>query len=586
MLKNPRSINIDLRHAILMLARALDYVGVDDFNHGHRVGYIAYECAKRLNWAESRQEFVYFAGLLHDCGVSSIKEHKTLLSGMEPVGAEAHCIRGYEYIKECLVLRPFAEAVRYHHTRWDKLKGLNLPQPERDAAALIFLADRVDVLRATYISDHHPDTVVLHETAISDAIKKGSGSLFHPDFAAAMAELVLVDGFWYNMDQAFIEDVCLSFGADGSYDMPLSVSETINLATFMSRIVDAKSPFTHEHSERVALVAKELASDFGFDQFDQEEVLIAGLLHDVGKLRVPDAMLHKTGKLDDAEMAVMKRHVVDTKLALQRSFPNSNIPTWAANHHEKLDGTGYPYRLNADQLDIQSRIIAVADIFQALSQERPYRERLSFKEIDQIMKPMTDSGKLDPAVYGKLRERADDYYKLATRRKMQIFDDFVDAHIRWREDLKRQKGAASLDPEKLGDHHACMLGQWFDNVGKNRFARLAAFKRANVAHQKFHVAVRQSIVETGAIGSEAEFEELVKALRALAEVIPVIDRQHECEPTFEVARKHIRNRQPKLAQCVLSGMPCDRCTRNYVCADLTACQSQIQTMLPTAQSVN
>ncbi len=516
-------------------------------------------------------------------GVSSIKEHKNLVSQMEPVGAEAHCIRGFEYIKECLVLLPFAGVVRYHHTRWSKLRDLGLPQPERDAAALIFLADRVDVLRAKYISDHHPDTVVLYENAISDVIKNGSGTLFHPDFAAAMAELVLVDGFWYNMDQAFIEDIGLAFGADGSYDMPLSVSETINLATFMSRIVDAKSPFTYEHSERVALVAKKLAADFGFDQFDQEQVLIAGLLHDVGKLRVPDGMLHKTGKLDDTEMAVMKRHVVDTKLALKRSFPNSDIPSWAANHHEKLDGTGYLYRLTANQLDTQSRIIAVADIFQALSQERPYRGRLTFEEIDQIMRPMADAGKLDATVYSKLCVHSADYYNLATRRAMKLFDDFVAAHVRWLDDLKRLQESGELEPTALGDHHSCMLGQWLDNVGGREFSSLPELQEAKATHRAFHDAVKQSMLEGNVAGSAEEFEDLVKALRALADIIPVIDRGEECAPTFAAARQHLLNKHPKLAQCAISGMPCDRCTRQFVCAELSDCRSQIHSMLPIAQ---
>lgn len=409
-------VNVDLRHAILMIARALDYVGIDDFNHGHRVGYIAFECAKRLGWSDSRQEYVFLAGLLHDCGVSSTNEHLSLLDGMAPEGADAHCIRGYDYLTSCIVLLPFAEVVRYHHTRWDVLKDLDIGEPEREAAALIYLADRVDVLRATYMDANHPETIVLHEAEVAESLKRFSGDLFRPEYVEVMAELARVDGFWFTMDQAFIEGIGESFGKDGGYDIPMNISEVTNLALVMSRIVDAKSPFTHEHSKFVAAVSMELAREMGLAAGQQQQVHIAGLLHDLGKLRVPDPILHHPGPLNDAEYSIIRRHVVDTKLALNRCFPDSLIPCWASNHHEKLDGSGYPYKLAGEQLDLPSRIIAVADIFQALAQERPYRGRMTIEEIRAIMKPMVETGKLDPVVYERIESRSNEYYTLALGR--------------------------------------------------------------------------------------------------------------------------------------------------------------------------
>lgn len=412
--KRAQSIKVDLRHAILMIARSLDYVGIDDPNHGHRVGYIAFECAKRLGWSESRREFIYFAGLLHDCGVSSTNEHKKLLAQLEPESPEEHCVRGYEYLQSCIVLRPFAAPVRYHHTPWAALAKVSLDNAERDAAALIALADRVDFMRKRFSDDAHPDSVVLHEDQIAAEILENSGSLFCPEFATTMAEIVKVDGFWFKMDQGFIESLAMQMGGKGGYDVPLSVSETINLATFMARIVDAKSPFTYQHSERVALVASELAGDMGYDRDGQQQILVAGLLHDLGKLRVADGVLHKPDKLTEQEYIVIKRHVVDTWLALDSCFPGSRIPLWAANHHEKLDGTGYPNKLAGDEIDLPSRIIAVADIFQALAQNRPYRGRMKLPDILGIMEPQAAAHKLDDTVFAALRRRADHYYTLAT----------------------------------------------------------------------------------------------------------------------------------------------------------------------------
>lgn len=409
----PATIDVDLRHVIVMIARALDFVGIDDHNHGHRVGYIAGECARRLGWPADRREFVFLAGLLHDCGVSSTTEHLGLLEGMEPEDVTDHCLRGQRYLNDCRLLAPFAEVVRQHHTRWDTLKDLDLPREDKETAALILMADRVDVLRAAHLDVSHPDTIVLHGGQIAASLEEYSGGLFCPEFVDVMKELVTVDGFWFTMDQSVIEDQVMAFDQDEAYDQPLDSVEVASLAYFMSRIVDAKSAFTHQHSERVAVVARELAADLGLSSDDQEQIHIAGLLHDIGKLRVPDQTLHHPGPLTAEQYSEVKRHVVDTKLALKRCFPSSSIPDWASNHHEKLDGTGYPYKLTGEQLDLPSRIIAVADIFQALVQERPYRGRLSFAEVDLIMGPMVRAGKLDATVYGRIESRPGHYYETA-----------------------------------------------------------------------------------------------------------------------------------------------------------------------------
>jgi putative nucleotidyltransferase with HDIG domain len=407
-------VEIDLRHIIMMIARALDYVGVDDFNHGHRVAYIAYRCAQQLGWSESRQEYIFFAGLLHDCGVSSTSEHMRLLGGMEPEGAESHCVRGAKYLNSSAVLRPFVEPVRYHHTKWDILVDMDIEPAERDSASLLCLADRVDFLRARYMDENHPDSVILHGEHIADNVLAHSGTVFNPAYCEAMSELSRIEGFWFSMDQSFIEDAGMSMGGDGSYHMPLDIEEVINVAMTMSKIVDAKSPFTFEHSSKVASIAKELADDLGYSIGTQQQILVAGLLHDVGKLRVPDGILHKPEKLDQNEFSTMKRHAVDTQLALRYCFKDSSIPDWASNHHEKLDGSGYPFHLKGDQLDQPSRIIATADIFQALAQNRPYRGRLTYNEIMEIMQAMVSENKIDGDVLGLIQKRPLDYYHLAT----------------------------------------------------------------------------------------------------------------------------------------------------------------------------
>ncbi len=412
--KYTTDIHVDTRLAFLTIARALDYVGIDDVHHAHRVAYIAYECGQLLNWSALKLEKTFYSGLLHDCGVTSSKEHLRLLGGMSPRNANEHCEQGFSALSENTLLSAFSDIVRYHHTPWEKLKHLDLDPETKDITALIHLADRVDFLRARYANNTHPEAVTLYEGLIAENILSKKGTLFQPTFAEAMARLVNIDGFWFAMDYDRIETIGLEFRAYKPFNTTLEINQIIELASFLANIVDAKSPFTYQHSQKVAKLSKMLAIDAGLSEKNSDMVYVAGLLHDVGKLKTPDEILYKNGPLEGVELSIMKRHSVDTMITLDHFFPGSKIGQWAANHHEKLDGSGYPYQLKGDQLDIESRIIAVADIFQALSQARPYRGQLTFEEIMGIMGPMVEDEKLDRDVFQLILSKQKEYYRASS----------------------------------------------------------------------------------------------------------------------------------------------------------------------------
>jgi putative nucleotidyltransferase with HDIG domain len=412
--KYTTDIRVDTRQAFLTIARALDYVGIDDVHHAHRVAYTAYECGQLLNWPPLKLEKTFYSGLLHDCGVTSSKEHLRLLEGMIPSNVDEHCERGFNALNKNVLLCAFANIVRYHHTPWAELKNLDLDTETKDITALIHLADRVDFLRARYAHETHPEAVTLYEGLIAENILSKKDTLFQPEFAEAMARLVNIDGFWFAMDYDRIEAIGLEFNAYKPFNSTLEIHQITELASFLANIVDAKSPFTYHHSQKVAKLSKMLAIDAGLSVDNSDMVYVAGLLHDVGKLKTPDEILYKNGPLEGVELSIMKRHSVDTLITLDHFFPDSKIGQWAANHHEKLDGSGYPYQLQGEQLDIESRIIAIADIFQALSQTRPYRGQLSFEEITTIMDPMVEDGKLDKDIYQLILIKQDEYYQLSS----------------------------------------------------------------------------------------------------------------------------------------------------------------------------
>ncbi|WED24851.1 HD domain-containing protein [Vibrio sp. JC009] len=406
------NIEIDLRHALLMIARALDYVGIDDINHSHRVAYMAYECAKRLGWEESKAKFAYYTGLVHDSGVSSTDEHSQLVWHLEPEGVREHCVRGHEELKNCPLLEKFAVPVLYHHTQWQELLEADISDYDRDISAIVYLADRLDFLRNYLTQSIHHEAVTLHAEIISEHLNKQSGTMFEPGMVDAMCELVTMEGFWYNMDPSYIELLAVAEESDQDYCHNLPISEVIQLAKFIARIVDAKSTFTYQHSEKVALLATMVAEEMGLSKQKIDLIYVAGLMHDIGKLRTPDNILHKESELTKEEFTRIRRHTVDTEYTLRSFFHSSDVSVWAANHHERLDGSGYPYHKTAEQLDLPSRIIAVADIFQALSQERPYRQRrYTSDEIIDKLTPLAENDKIDTDVLGVIKKDPQKYYQ-------------------------------------------------------------------------------------------------------------------------------------------------------------------------------
>ena len=132
-----------------------------------------------------------------------------------------------------------------------------------------------------------------------------------------------------------------------------SITEVKELARLFSRVVDAKSPYTDEHSQRVARIARQLAVEFGLNGIELEQIEIAGRLHDIGKLRVSEDIIEKPGSLTPGERATMHRHSYDTFRILNRVFADSKIPIWAGFHHETLRGDGY--RLTMTSVTVGSR---------------------------------------------------------------------------------------------------------------------------------------------------------------------------------------------------------------------------------------
>lgn len=143
-----------------------------------------------------------------------------------------------------------------------------------------------------------------------------------------------------------------------------------------AKMVDLKDAYTLNHSRRVAMFARDIGEAMGFDGERLKKLVIAGLLHDVGKVGIPDAMLKKPGKLTNQEFMEIKRHPVKGAELLRTVSGMEDVAVWVSQHHERLDGKGYPEGLQGDEISLEGRIIAVADAFEAMTSDRAYRSKL------------------------------------------------------------------------------------------------------------------------------------------------------------------------------------------------------------------
>jgi HD-GYP domain-containing protein (c-di-GMP phosphodiesterase class II) len=232
-------------------------------------------------------------------------------------------------------------------------------------------------------------------------IHEKRGTWFEPQLVDCFVAVASSEAFWFALEGEHVSGYIDHWIFDSEV-VKIDFHELRNLVRVFSRIVDAKSTFTHDHSEGVASLARYLGACFELPERTCEMLELAGLLHDLGKLRVPDELLEKNGKLTQLEYADVQRHSFDTYSILKKIHGLEEIALWAGQHHERIDGSGYPYHRSADEISFESRIVAVADVFQALAQTRPYRGPLPQSEILNILNDQAKVGKLDQRVVEKI----------------------------------------------------------------------------------------------------------------------------------------------------------------------------------------
>jgi HD-GYP domain-containing protein (c-di-GMP phosphodiesterase class II) len=227
--------------------------------------------------------------------------------------------------------------------------------------------------------------------------------MFDPYLVDVLLDIASAERFWLDLENIDRNAGVLERIRPKIYT-PINLRQLADISSIFAAIIDKKSTFTRQHSSGLALNTGKIASIYGFDANKTERLRIAGLLHDLGKLAVPNQILDKPGRLTTEEFSIIKSHTYYTKLILDKIDGISDISEWASNHHETLNGTGYPEAIDSSSLSLESRILAVCDIYQALTEDRPYRPGMTKAKAFNIIDNMADYGNIDSAVVKKLKE--------------------------------------------------------------------------------------------------------------------------------------------------------------------------------------
>jgi HD-GYP domain-containing protein (c-di-GMP phosphodiesterase class II) len=388
MIINPE---VPLHRLILSLSEALDHVHPKVADHQQRVAYIAMSIARQMGFDDQTLVDLFHAAALHDIGLVSTKSKITALVLGQLEKVARHPEVGYNLLKDNQLFASAAEIVRYHHVDW--LHGTGAERGGRPvplASHVLAVADGVEIM----IDRQHQ--IIQQVPAILDRITALSGRKYHPDCVAAFREAARPEAFWLDATSPRIYGILLT-----RINWPtLSIDEVAlrPIAEMLAQIVDAASPWTAVHTAGVSATAVALAERMNFSPRELHLMRAAGYLHDLGKLCIPARILDKPGRLTPEEMNVVRTHTYHTFRILETIGGMPQIAEWAAFHHERLDGRGYPFRHGENELTLGARIMAAADIFTAVTEDRPYRKAMTTTEAGKLLSQLAADGGLDREV--------------------------------------------------------------------------------------------------------------------------------------------------------------------------------------------
>lgn len=414
-------IEINIYDLLICLTNAGDLISHEVANHHQQVAYLAFRIGEHLDLPSEQKKNLMLAGLLHDVGAFSLDERLALIEN-EPQTSNDHAFRGARLIEGFFPLSGAAEIIRYHHVPWNNGEGKAFNGSEVTYLShILHLADRIAV------SIDKDQNVIDQIEGIRGKISEQKNTVFMPELVNTFMEISVNEYIW--LDTAYKPLLYILPNIVLFDTVELNLDEIIELTKIFANIIDFSNPFTATHSAGVAKTAEKLAELAGFSENECKMMLVAGYLHDLGKLAVSKNILDKPGNLDTGERNVIRSHTFYTYRLLQAIKGFETINKWASFHHEKLNGKGYPFHLHSDNIPLGSRIMAVSDIFTAITEDRPYRKGMTLEEAVAILSSMVKDNSICPYVVSILTENLktiDEIRKDAQKESKVIYNYIVE----------------------------------------------------------------------------------------------------------------------------------------------------------------
>jgi len=387
-----------------VFARALDIIEKEQIGaserHSVRVSALCAAMGKRMGYDNDACSALATCALFHDNALTEYHLSERDSTRLEQ-NMILHCEKGQSNVSWFPFQKDVTGFILYHHERGDGCGPFHKREGDYPfEAAILAAADSIDV---TYHLQRVPANRL---PALRDEI-------------AAQAELfstrTAVDLLLDILDNDMLEglqDENIFTTLNNSlprWEVDINEPSVLGIAGFVAHVIDFKSRFTRKHTSQIAHRAWLMAEHYGYHQEERAALYLAASLHDIGKMATPIEILEKPGSLNAEEFQIIKQHVRITHDWLS-DIPNFElVRNWAADHHEKLDGTGYSFGKSASDLDFNARLIACMDIYQAVSEYRPYHGERTHAETMSILYNMAAKGWIDGGIVKDVDEVMEAY---------------------------------------------------------------------------------------------------------------------------------------------------------------------------------
>lgn len=371
-----------------------DLLGVTTF-HGQRVACLCALMGRELGMGEDELLDLTACAILHDNALTQyIQEERLqgtdLLTETERIEPAAHCVMGEQNLKDLPLKTDMAGSILYHHENADGTGPFGKTAAQVPIyAQLIHISDQVDIgWDLSFMTDEKFEKIRTYVSAQRD---RKFSALCVDLFLKACGRNLLAQ---FHRERALVVLQELLPYREREY----SDSEVVGLSNIFAKIIDYKSQFTRTHSLGIAQKARRMGEYYGCPPEEVTKLYFAGALHDIGKLVVDRDILEKPGKLTDREYEHIQNHAYHTFNMLRRIKGLEDVTLWASLHHEKLNGKGYPFGKTAVDLNRNERLMGCLDIYQALTEKRPYKDGMSHEKSIGILRDMAANNFVDAAI--------------------------------------------------------------------------------------------------------------------------------------------------------------------------------------------